>query len=80
MININEESFYEGGPAKSDLIINLFAGLTLLGPPSIVILLLVILYLNHKALTIAANVNGRPRRVKPANKLIIKSLLAGPPS
>ena len=30
MININEESFYEGGPAKSDLIINLFAGLTLL--------------------------------------------------
>ena len=49
-------------------------------PPSIVILLLVILYLNHKALTIAANVNGRPRRVKPANKLIIKSLFAGPPS
>ena len=33
MININEESFYEGGPAKSDLIINLFAGLTLLGLP-----------------------------------------------
>ena len=33
MININEESFYEGGPAKGDLIINLFAGLTLLGIP-----------------------------------------------
>ena len=33
MININEESFYEGGPAKSDLIINLFAGLTILGLP-----------------------------------------------
>ena len=33
MININEKSFYEGGPAKSDLIINLFAGLTLLGIP-----------------------------------------------
>ena len=23
MINLNEETFYEGGPAKSDLIINL---------------------------------------------------------
>ena len=33
MININEKSFYEGGPAKSDLIINLLAGLTLLGLP-----------------------------------------------
>ena len=31
MININEETFYEGGPAKSDLIINLLAGLTILG-------------------------------------------------
>ena len=33
MIDISEESFYEGGPAKSDLIINLLAGLTLLGIP-----------------------------------------------
>ena len=33
MINTNEETFYEGGPAKSDLIINLFAGLTILGLP-----------------------------------------------
>ena len=33
MININEEIFYEGGPAKSDLYINLLAGLTLLGLP-----------------------------------------------
>ena len=31
MININEETFYQGGPAKSDLIINLLAGLTILG-------------------------------------------------
>ncbi len=30
MININEETFYEGGPAKSDLIINLLAGITIL--------------------------------------------------
>jgi len=33
MININEEVFFEGGPAKGDLIINLFAGITLLGLP-----------------------------------------------
>ena len=33
MINMNEETFYEGGPAKSDLIINLLAGITLLGLP-----------------------------------------------
>ena len=40
-------------------------------PPSIVILLLVILNLNHKALTIAAKVKGKPKIVNPANKLII---------
>ena len=33
MINVVENSFYEGGPAKGDLIINLLAGLTLLGLP-----------------------------------------------
>ena len=33
MINTNEEIFYEGGPAKSDLIINIVAGFTLLGLP-----------------------------------------------
>ena len=33
MINMNEETFYEGGPAKSDLIINLLAGITILGLP-----------------------------------------------
>ena len=33
MININEDIFYEGGPAKSDLFINLIAGFTLLGLP-----------------------------------------------
>ena len=33
MININEEIYYEGGPAKGDLIINLLAGFTLLGLP-----------------------------------------------
>ncbi len=33
MKTINEEIFYEGGPAKVDLIINLFAGITLVGLP-----------------------------------------------
>ena len=33
MIKVDEESFYKGGPAKSDLVINLFASLTLLGLP-----------------------------------------------
>ena len=33
MITTNEETFYEGGPAKGDLIINLIAGLTILGLP-----------------------------------------------
>ena len=29
----NEKTFYEGGPAKGDLLINLVAGLTLIGLP-----------------------------------------------
>ena len=33
MINLSEETFYEGGPAKSDLVINLVAALTILGIP-----------------------------------------------
>ena len=33
MINMKEEIFYEGGPAKGDLIINLLAGFTILGLP-----------------------------------------------
>ena len=33
MIITNEQTFYEGGPAKGDLIINLLAGLTILGLP-----------------------------------------------
>ena len=33
MINMNEVIYYEGGPAKGDLIINLLAGITVLGLP-----------------------------------------------
>ena len=62
------------------LVLEIMAEYTGMSYELINILLFVILYLSHKALTIAAKVNGRPRRVKPANRLIIKSLLAGPPS
>ena len=33
MITIKEDVFFEGGPAKGDLIINILAGFTLLGLP-----------------------------------------------
>ena len=33
MIKVNEEIFFEGGPAKGDLIINILAGFTILGLP-----------------------------------------------
>ena len=76
---------YDPNPLGIDLISSIFFKETCVlffpnHPPSIVIRLLVILYLNHKALTIAAKVNGKPRIVNPAKRLIIKSLFAGPPS
>ena len=48
MININEEIFYEGGPAKSDLFINLLAGLTLLGLPFTFAAIVRALWLRYK--------------------------------
>ena len=48
MININEKSFYEGGPAKSDLIINLLGGLTLLGLPFTFAAIVRALWLRYK--------------------------------
>ncbi len=33
MVTTNEDLFYEGGPARGDLIINLIAGITLIGLP-----------------------------------------------
>tara|TARA_Y100000589_G_scaffold26318_1_gene21856 strand:+ start:2061 stop:2474 length:414 start_codon:yes stop_codon:yes gene_type:complete len=48
MININEEIFYEGGPAKSDLIINLLAGFTLLGLPFTFAAIVRALWLRYK--------------------------------
>ena len=48
MININEEIFYEGGPAKSDLFINLLAGFTLLGLPFTFAAIVRALWLRYK--------------------------------
>ena len=51
MININEEIFYEGGPAKSDLFINLLAGLTILGLPFAFAAIVRSLWLRYKITT-----------------------------
>ena len=51
MININEEIFYEGGPAKSDLIINLLAGFTILGLPFTFAAIVRSLWLRYKITT-----------------------------
>ena len=48
MININENIFYEGGPAKSDLFINLLAGFTLLGLPFTFAAIVRALWLRYK--------------------------------
>ena len=48
MINMNEETFYEGGPAKSDLIINLLAGITILGLPFTFAAIVRALWLRYK--------------------------------
>jgi len=48
MISINEEIFYEGGPAKSDLFINLLAGFTLLGLPFTFAAIVRALWLRYK--------------------------------
>jgi len=48
MINIDEELFYDGGPAKSDLFINLLAGLTLLGLPFTFAAIVRALWLRYK--------------------------------
>ena len=58
MINIKEESFYEGGPAKSDLIINLLAGLTLLGLPFTFAALVRALWLRYKITNKRITING----------------------
>ena len=58
MININEEIFYEGGPAKSDLYINLLAGLTLLGLPFTLAAIVRSLWLRYKITTKRITIEG----------------------
>tara|TARA_B100000674_G_scaffold304383_1_gene252800 strand:- start:367 stop:777 length:411 start_codon:yes stop_codon:yes gene_type:complete len=73
MININEETFYEGGPAKSDLIINLLAGITILGLPftfaAIVRALWLRYTLTNKRITIVGGWFGRNKTQVSINKI-----------
>ena len=58
MINMNEETFYEGGPAKSDLIINLLAGITILGLPFTFAAIVRALWLRFKITNKRITING----------------------
>tara|TARA_Y100000589_G_scaffold62870_1_gene54143 strand:+ start:2325 stop:2738 length:414 start_codon:yes stop_codon:yes gene_type:complete len=73
MIKINEEVFYEGGPAKGDLIINLLAGLTLLGLPFTFAAIVRALWLRYtftnKRITIVGGWFGRNKTQVSLNKI-----------
>ena len=58
MINIDEVIFYEGGPAKSDLFINLLAGLTLLGLPFAFAAIVRALWLRYKITSKRITIDG----------------------
>ena len=58
MININEETFYEGGPAKSDLIINLIGGFTILGLPFTFAAVVRALWLKYKITNKRISIDG----------------------
>ena len=56
--DINETIFYEGGPAKGDLIINLFFGLTLIGLIFTIPAVIRALWLRFKITSRRISVNG----------------------
>ena len=58
MINVNEDTFYEGGPAKSDLIINLLAGFTILGLPFTFAAIVRSLWLRYKITDKRISIDG----------------------
>ena len=58
MINTNENSFYQGGPAKSDLIINLIAGFTILGLPFTFAAIVRALWLRYDITNKRVTING----------------------
>ena len=57
-ISSNEDIFYEGGPASSDLIINLMAGITLIGLPFTFGALVRALWVRYKITTRRISVTG----------------------
>ena len=58
MTNLNEEIFYAGGPAKSDLIINLLAGITILGLPFTFAAIVRALWLRYNITNKKITING----------------------
>ena len=58
MIKASETTFYEGGPAKGDLIINLLAGLTLIGLPFTFAAIVRALWLRYKITNKRISVSG----------------------
>ena len=58
MINMNEKIFYQGGPAKGDLIINLLAGITVLGLPFTFAALVRALWLRFKITNKRISIDG----------------------
>jgi len=57
-MSINEDIFYEGGPAIGDLIINLIAGITLIGLPFTFGALVRALWVRYKITTRRISVTG----------------------
>ena len=57
-ISANEDIFYEGGPAPGDLIINLLAGITLIGLPFTFGALVRALWVRYKITTRRISVTG----------------------
>ena len=57
-ISPNEDIFYEGGPANGDLIINLMAGITLIGLPFTFGALVRALWVRYKITTRRISVTG----------------------
>ena len=57
-ISTNEDIFYEGGPASGDLIINLLAGITLIGLPFTFGALVRALWVRYKITTRRISVTG----------------------
>ena len=55
---IQEDTFYEGGPAKGDLIFNLLLGLTLIGIPFAVGAIVRALWLRFKITSRRISVSG----------------------